>query len=80
MACPVMHFEIGCKDQQKTQEFYGKLFDWKMHIEGPAAMIAAEPTGIGATSPRWASSEYWLIHAADLCCRGGCCGGLFEGN
>jgi len=47
MACPVMHFEIGCKDQQKTQEFYGKLFDWKVHTEGPAAMIAAEPTGIG---------------------------------
>jgi predicted enzyme related to lactoylglutathione lyase len=47
MACPVMHFEIGCKDQQKTQEFYSKLFDWKMHTEGPAAMIAAEPSGIG---------------------------------
>ncbi len=47
MACPVMHFEIGCKDQQKTQEFYSKLFDWKMHTEGPAAMIAAEPFGIG---------------------------------
>src|SRR5271154_1424868 len=47
MACPVVHFEIGCKDQQKTQEFYGKLFDWKIHTEGPAAMIAAEPAGIG---------------------------------
>jgi len=47
MACPVVHFEIGCKDQQKTQEFYGKLFDWKIHTEGRAAMIAAEPAGIG---------------------------------
>jgi uncharacterized protein len=47
MAHPVVHFEIGCKDSAKTQEFYGKLFDWKIEAMGPAAMIAAEAGGIG---------------------------------
>jgi predicted enzyme related to lactoylglutathione lyase len=29
MPHPVVHFEIGCRDSAKTQEFYGKLFNWK---------------------------------------------------
>jgi uncharacterized protein len=47
MACPVVHFEIGCKDKKKAQSFYGKLFDWKMQEAGPATMITAETPGIG---------------------------------
>jgi uncharacterized protein len=39
MPHPVVHFEIGCKDGAKTQEFYAKLFDWKIQAAGPAAMI-----------------------------------------
>jgi uncharacterized protein len=35
----VVHFEIGCKDSPKTQEFYAKLFGWKIQQAGPAAMI-----------------------------------------
>lgn len=27
MPHPVVHFEIGCRDSAKTQEFYKKLFD-----------------------------------------------------
>jgi len=46
MAHPVVHFEIGCRDSAKTQEFYKKLFDWKISDMGPAAMIAAESGGI----------------------------------
>src|ERR1700731_3909192 len=46
MGRPVVHFEIGCKDSAKTQEFYKKLFDWKIEAMGPAAMIAAEAGGI----------------------------------
>jgi predicted enzyme related to lactoylglutathione lyase len=46
MAHPVVHFEIGCKDLAKTQEFYQQLFDWKIDAMGPAAMIAAEADGI----------------------------------
>src|SRR6202035_1861295 len=46
MGQPVVHFEIGCKDSARTQEFYAKLFDWKIEAMGPAAMIAAEAGGI----------------------------------
>jgi predicted enzyme related to lactoylglutathione lyase len=30
MGRPVVHFDIGCRDSQKTQEFYKKMFDWKI--------------------------------------------------
>ncbi len=45
MGRPVVHFEIGCRDTAKTQEFYAKLFDWKVSPMGPAAMIAPEGGG-----------------------------------
>lgn len=40
MGNPVVHFEIGCRDSEKTQEFYSKLFDWNIETHGPAAMIS----------------------------------------
>jgi len=43
----VVHFEIGCRDMQKTQEFYARMFDWKISPMGPAAMIGPEGGGIG---------------------------------
>jgi len=46
MGRPVVHFEIGCRNLQKTQDFYAQLFDWKMQPMGPAAMIAGETGGI----------------------------------
>ncbi len=27
---PVVHFEIGCLDSARTQEFYQKVFGWEM--------------------------------------------------
>jgi predicted enzyme related to lactoylglutathione lyase len=45
MGQPVVHFEIGCRDLAKTQDFYARLFDWQMQPYGPAAMIS---TGNGA--------------------------------
>jgi predicted enzyme related to lactoylglutathione lyase len=47
MAHPVVHFEVGCKDSEKTQQFYTNLFGWKIQQAGPAAMIDAGggPTG-----------------------------------
>lgn len=39
MGRPVVHFEIGCRDSARTQQFYSKLFDWKIEQFGPAAMI-----------------------------------------
>jgi uncharacterized protein len=46
MGRPVVHFEIGCRNSEKTQEFYSQLFDWKIQAMGPAAMIAPETGGI----------------------------------
>jgi predicted enzyme related to lactoylglutathione lyase len=46
MGNPVGHFEIGCRDSKKTQEFYSNLFDWKITEAGPAAMISTG-SGIG---------------------------------
>jgi predicted enzyme related to lactoylglutathione lyase len=39
MGKPVVHFEIGCRNSQKTQEFFAKLFDWQINVQGPAALI-----------------------------------------
>jgi predicted enzyme related to lactoylglutathione lyase len=35
----ICHFEIGCRDEAKTKEFFSQLFDWKMEQVGPATMI-----------------------------------------
>ena len=45
MGQPVVRFEIGCRDSAKTQEFYGKLFDWKIQQDGPGAKIDTGGTG-----------------------------------
>ncbi|HVI07215.1 MAG TPA: VOC family protein [Candidatus Binatia bacterium] len=45
MPQPVVHFEIGCRDQVKTVTFFADLFGWKMQAAGPATMI---DTGAGA--------------------------------
>jgi hypothetical protein len=42
----VIHFEIGCQNQEEAVAFYSKLFDWKMEAMGPATLIRAGD-GIG---------------------------------
>ena len=37
MPHPVVHFEVGCRDQAKISEFCSKLFDWNIQQEGLAA-------------------------------------------
>jgi predicted enzyme related to lactoylglutathione lyase len=39
MGQPVVHFEIGCRDREKTEQFFSKLFGWKITPSGPASMI-----------------------------------------
>ncbi len=44
---PIVHFEIGCNDRAKSEQFFQDLFGWHMHPMGPASMIdAAGPHGI----------------------------------
>lgn len=35
MGKPVIHWEIGGIDARKLQDFYGKLFDWKVDTNYP---------------------------------------------
>jgi predicted enzyme related to lactoylglutathione lyase len=45
---PVVHFEIGCRDRDKTAKFFSSLFGWKMKVNGPATDIdTASGAGIG---------------------------------
>ncbi len=47
MGCPVIHFEIGCKNTPKSVDFYTKLFGWTSEAHGPTAMInTGASTGI----------------------------------
>jgi len=39
MTNPICHFEIGCRDREKTQQFFGQLFEWKITDAGPASFI-----------------------------------------
>lgn len=59
MGKPVVHFDIGCRNAEKTRDFYAKLFDWsaepyggnsfKFHtgsdkgIQGHATALGHEP-------------------------------------
>ena len=47
MSNPVMHFEIGCRDLEKTTAFYKGLFAWNFEQYGDVHMIAAAEKGIG---------------------------------
>ena len=48
MGKPVVYFEIGCRDRQKTEQFYAALFDWSIQQQGPASVISTDATeGIG---------------------------------
>ena len=39
MGQPVVHFEIGCRDIEKTADFFAHLFGWQMQAMGPATMV-----------------------------------------
>ena len=43
MGHPVVHFEIGCRDRAKTEQFFGELFGW--HI-GSASIDTGSQQGI----------------------------------
>ena len=67
MTHPVVHFEIGCRDSAKTQEFYKQLFDWKISVMGPAAMIAAESGGIaGHITALWHDPQHYTIFYVEV--------------
>ena len=63
MGQPVVHFEIGCRDSGKTQEFYAKLFDWQIQQAGPAAMIETGGKG-GINNPVLWAGPFALVQVS----------------
>ena len=45
MGRPVVHFEIGCIDREKTGQFYSALFEWSIDPQGPASVISTGSAG-----------------------------------
>jgi predicted enzyme related to lactoylglutathione lyase len=39
MGQPVVHFEIGCRDKDRTKSFFSELFGWSMSDMGPVAAM-----------------------------------------
>jgi len=49
MGNPVVHFEIGCRDQARTVDFYANLFSWSPSPYGPSSAMldTGSERGIG---------------------------------
>ena len=49
MGKKVVHFEVIGKDGKKLQDFYAKLFDWKIDANNPMnyGMVTPEDSGLG---------------------------------
>jgi len=47
MGKPIIHFEIGCRNKEKTTAFYRDLLNWKTESYGPATMIDTDAMGMG---------------------------------
>ena len=47
MGNPVVHFEIIGKDGKKLQNFYSRLFGWKIDANNPMNYGLVEPSGNG---------------------------------
>lgn len=48
MKHPVVHFEIGCRDGDRTREFFSELFDWDVSGADSGMMIdAGGPGSVG---------------------------------
>ena len=49
MGNKVVHFEVIGKDGKKLQDFYSKLFDWKIDANNPMnyGMVSPEDSGLG---------------------------------
>jgi predicted enzyme related to lactoylglutathione lyase len=68
---PVVHFEIGCRDGEKTREFFAELFDWD--ISGRDAGMTIDTGGAGALSghivelaPEWGNYVTVYVQVEDL--------------
>ena len=68
MGRPVVHFEIGCRDREKTGDFYAKLFGWQITAAGPASNIqTGSPQGIpGHIISLGHEPEHYILFYVDV--------------
>ena len=43
----ICHFEIGCRDRQKTSDFYGALFGWVVDAQEHATYLRPQGSDVG---------------------------------
>ena len=71
MKNPVVHFEVVAKDGEAAQEFYSKLFDWKLNADNPdnyGIIETPESGGIGGgigAAPEGSSRHVTFYVAVD---------------
>ena len=77
---PVVHFEIGCNDGEKTREFFSRLFGWEISGRDAGMMISTgtnlrtDNTQAGPTisghivelAPEWGNYVTVYVEVEDL--------------
>jgi len=68
---PVVHFEIGCRDGDRTREFFAKLFGWDISGTDAGMMIhTGGPGNIGGhiaeLAPEWGPYVTVYVEVEDL--------------
>ncbi len=52
MPAPIVHFEIGCQNSEKTSKFYGEVFGWTFSDYGPSKMVSNLGPSRDGTPPK----------------------------
>jgi hypothetical protein len=61
MGAPVVHFEIGCRNKPRTEDFYSRLFNWKINN----SIVETSPRSIGGhilAAPPGVQRNYIMIY------------------
>ena len=74
MGNPLCHFELMVSDVKKSQEFYGKIFDWEFKTDEAMPEYTMISTGTEpggglmkkpAEAPHFALSQYFLVDSIE---------------
>ncbi|MFK7845346.1 MAG: VOC family protein [Rhodothermales bacterium] len=70
-AHPVVHFEIGCQEGEKTRKFFAQLFGWEISDHSPGMTInTGSAKGIGGhindLAPEWGAYVTVYIEVDEL--------------
>jgi predicted enzyme related to lactoylglutathione lyase len=69
---PIVHWEIWARDRKKLQEFYGRLFDWRINDDNPMKYGLVDTAaggingGIMQVDPGQPLNVTFYVHVEDL--------------